>query len=361
MATLNTNNRVLTLYNKDRHLALSLNSNTVAELRAPGAVRPAANERSHDPYLGLVRYCAALSPDGRLYAAAAEKELTIWSTDDWRQNCARTLPRSASRITFAPSGDQVLVADKSGDVYAYWTDGDAAAAGGRHLLGHLSMPLDILVTPDREFVVTCDRDEKIRVSRYPNAYNIERFCLGHAAFVTKIAALKGGVLLSASGDGTLKFWRYARGDCVASYGVREDARGRCIVTDVATREEADQLVACVSVFEYDGLLVYSCPAPAHYRLTLVQRIECLEPLDFVCCESVLWILNYSTSRLLKAFSWDGEERRYSESAVPSPIEDACRIVNENCGSIDRSPVDISVLCKRLQLKEKSVAKKPKLG
>ncbi len=52
------------------------------------------------------------------------------------------------------------------------------------LLGHLSMLLDVLVTDCSRFVVTCDRDEKIRVSRYPNAYNIHTYCLGHTEFVT---------------------------------------------------------------------------------------------------------------------------------------------------------------------------------
>ena len=30
-----------------------------------------------------------------------------------------------------------------------------------------------------KFVVTADRDEKIRISCYPNSYNIHQFCLGH--------------------------------------------------------------------------------------------------------------------------------------------------------------------------------------
>lgn len=43
-------------------------------------------------------------------------------------------------------------------------------------------PLQVL-SFSNSHVITCDRDEKIRVSRYPNAYNIETFCLGHTEWV----------------------------------------------------------------------------------------------------------------------------------------------------------------------------------
>jgi hypothetical protein len=36
------------------------------------------------------------------------------------------------------------------------------------------------ITPKDEYVITCDRDEKIRVSNYLNAYNIHTYCLGHS-------------------------------------------------------------------------------------------------------------------------------------------------------------------------------------
>lgn len=41
------------------------------------------------------------------------------------------------------------------------------------------MVTDMVLSEDDKFVVTSDRDEHIRVSRYPNGYNIECFCLGH--------------------------------------------------------------------------------------------------------------------------------------------------------------------------------------
>ena len=48
------------------------------------------------------------------------------------------------------------------------------------------MLLDIKLSKCGKFIITCDRDEKIRVSHYPNAYNIHNFCLGHTDFVTCI-------------------------------------------------------------------------------------------------------------------------------------------------------------------------------
>lgn len=42
------------------------------------------------------------------------------------------------------------------------------------------------VTADDRFVITADRDEKIRVSCFPNAYNIHTFCLGHTGWVAVV-------------------------------------------------------------------------------------------------------------------------------------------------------------------------------
>lgn len=80
-------------------------------------------------------------------------------------------------------------------------------------LGHLSMLLDILVTSDEKYVITADRDEKIRVSKYPNSYNISAYCLGHKKFVNNIAEVPHDkeILISCGGDGQFIFWNYKTG------------------------------------------------------------------------------------------------------------------------------------------------------
>ena len=39
------------------------------------------------------------------------------------------------------------------------------------------------ISPDDRFLLTADRDEKIRVSCLPNCYHIHTFCLGHTQWV----------------------------------------------------------------------------------------------------------------------------------------------------------------------------------
>lgn len=65
------------------------------------------------------------------------------------------------------------------------------------------------------FVITSDRDEKIRVTHYPTTEVIETYCLGHLEYVSSIEPITSHasdpLLLSLSGDKTLRLWNYATG------------------------------------------------------------------------------------------------------------------------------------------------------
>jgi tRNA (guanine-N(7)-)-methyltransferase subunit TRM82 len=40
-----------------------------------------------------------------------------------------------------------------------------------------------MLSHDKKYLITSDRDEKIRVTSYPDTYNIQAFCLGHTKYV----------------------------------------------------------------------------------------------------------------------------------------------------------------------------------
>ncbi|XP_039101393.1 tRNA (guanine-N(7)-)-methyltransferase non-catalytic subunit WDR4 isoform X1 [Hyaena hyaena] len=75
------------------------------------------------------------------------------------------------------------------------------------------MLLDVAVSPDDRYILTADRDEKIRVSWAAAPHSIESFCLGHTEFVSRILVVPGHpeLLLSSSGDRTLRLWEHPSG------------------------------------------------------------------------------------------------------------------------------------------------------
>jgi len=65
---------------------------------------------------------------------------------------------------------------------------------------------------ERNYILTADRDEHIRVSRgIPQTYIIEGFCLGHKSFVSKICILSSDLLVSGGGDDELYVWDWQYG------------------------------------------------------------------------------------------------------------------------------------------------------
>ncbi|XP_064635258.1 tRNA (guanine-N(7)-)-methyltransferase non-catalytic subunit WDR4-like [Lineus longissimus] len=160
----------------------------------------------------------SFSKSGDWFATCNDrKQLMLWRTNgalNWSKVSTRAMQRRVNKVTFTHSNNAILVADKAGDVYSYPVDRPTEC--GKLLMGHLSMLLDIAITPNDELIITCDRDEKIRVSHYPNAYNIHAYCLGHSEFVSQIVLTgERDTLVSGSGDGTLRLWDYSKGKQLA--------------------------------------------------------------------------------------------------------------------------------------------------
>merc|ERR1712166_457645 len=59
----------------------------------------------------------------------------------------------------------------------------------------------------RRLLLTADRDERIRISQFPDSYILEGFLLGHTAYVTAFTTIPSSYLaVSCGGDMTLRLW-----------------------------------------------------------------------------------------------------------------------------------------------------------
>lgn len=92
----------------------------------------------------------------------------------------RSICKRASKLIHSNDEQSVLIGDKTGDVYVMKLDLDNLdQCEVKLLMGSLSMLTDMRFYSNEKFLITSDRDEKIRVSCYPNSYNIDSYLLGH--------------------------------------------------------------------------------------------------------------------------------------------------------------------------------------
>lgn len=296
----------------------------------------------------------ACSSNGKLVAVLDQKSLWICDFDSPDTPTRLDLPRATSAIRFSPDSKTLLVADKTGDAYA--VDVDSTNRVPVKIVGHLSMLLDILMSENGKYVITCDRDEKIKVSNYPDTYNVQAYCLGHREFVTHVELLPhdSSLMLSASGDSCIKIWNFADGEEVLSVDINDNLENEFVeefIESMKTEDvEVDGLpISCISCCKIDetnslvGMLNYCSKYILLYKIEgnaknlkceYVTKIEFEDqPECFILREHKLWVL-YCTNKVY-AEEWNLKD------SDPSMI--AHHVLSKN---LSTNTVDFLTLYKR---------------
>jgi len=217
----------------------------------------------------------------------------LWDTKKWECYRSKPLVKKVTAVALTNDGSTVVGSDKFGDVCSFSAARGADDEEPAFLCGHMSLVTCMLLTPDNDRVITADRDEHIRVSHFPDAYDIDMVCLGHKTFVTALLLHPtiAGVLISGDGNGELRAWRYAEGhetSCVkVPTGESEDAAAKAAVLSLAACPKTGLVVVVC-----EGVATAFCfTVSAEGVLEHSRSIETTRAATGVCVDNdgVLWV------------------------------------------------------------------------
>ncbi|KXN92392.1 tRNA (guanine-N(7)-)-methyltransferase non-catalytic subunit TRM82 [Leucoagaricus sp. SymC.cos] len=181
---------------------------------------------------------AAVNEDSTYLLTVGEsKMMGLWRLPELELLNERELPKRPTGLAFMKDSQTIVVSDKFGDVFSYpfnhvppkimLAHDDFSShenpSGGQLVLGHASPLNAFLLSHDEKYIITADRDEHIRISRYPQGYNIQMYCLGHRKYVSAIhiPSFAADTLISGGGDPTLKIWNWMSGQCTGEVQIWE--------------------------------------------------------------------------------------------------------------------------------------------
>lgn len=192
--------------------------------------------------------------------------------------------KEETTTSIAKQPTMILVGgDLAGDAHAYSLDEQCKRQ--RLLLGHTASMLTGLCI-SRNSLLSSDRDEKIRISSFPQTYIIEGFLLGHEAYITGIDSTTSGLVATSGGDCTIRLWNLETQLQVFELSTRSNEESGSengntndlIPTDL--RFTADGSLLAVVFDQSNQLDVYRVAGTLESspKLELVQRVNCASPL-----------------------------------------------------------------------------------
>ncbi|GCF00860.1 tRNA (guanine-N(7)-)-methyltransferase non-catalytic subunit trm82 [Zygosaccharomyces mellis] len=175
------------------------------------------------------------SPDESmlLICADSDKSVCVLRIDSDKKELnlikRQAFPKRPNAIAALENGSQIVVADKFGDVYQIPMLEDTHGKVGKELqplVGHVSMLTDVLFGKDdqgRNYLITSDRDEHIRVTHYPQTFVIDKWLFGHTEFVSCMHTpfWHSHWLFSVGGDDTIFLWDWVKGSKLSVFEYKD--------------------------------------------------------------------------------------------------------------------------------------------
>ncbi|KAI3534756.1 WD repeat domain-containing protein [Colletotrichum filicis] len=152
-------------------------------------------------------------------------------------------------------------------------------------IGHVSMltALTLASKRSRRYIITADRDEHIRVSRFmPHAHVIEGFCLGHANFISALTLPSQDVLVSGGGDSELFAWDWENGKVLSKF----DILGQVQQIDKETTKVAVAQLLSANVTE-NGLQVPVVLVVCERFVTLISNTKSMIAKSIISVSAIL--------------------------------------------------------------------------
>ena len=196
-----------------------------------------------------------------IFGGFSGKEICCWNASSGELMGTHILKKKAMSISHTNSDgrDVVIVADRAGEV---WFVGAPLMKSSICVAGHTASVITDMVAVANRFIVTADRDEKIRISQFPQSALIQSYCLGHTSVVASVCSFRLGsnttcansqlMLASTSWDHSVRLWEIETGHCCGVLHMSAEGGGPLADGHAETEAEAEGETKVVIGVEVEG-------------------------------------------------------------------------------------------------------------
>lgn len=191
------------------------------------------------------------------------------------------MPKRPTSALFAIARQQIVVADAFGDVYALPIASSLNLRNDQTqaevlILGHFSTVTSLALKDS--LIASADRDAKLRISRFPDSFVIESFCIAHQDFITCVQWIGAKRIISGAGDGTLRCWNAADGsllntvdirDHIARHSNEENTRKENVVVVCIETIPGNDDVVIIGLYKKNFLIILSGISSNFFKLRVV--------------------------------------------------------------------------------------------